>query len=326
LSSVFTVAAAAGTGIVVHNYHHVPAGSFYFYLFAFEFAAFVFYDAWIILRDRALQCVFFRTPKRYFLPVCFLVACATLHALYFNLVWPTGSKFVWGASSIQFYMLQYYVQLVILVAMTCLFVRPLLFERGSGMGVSQVLLDVARRTALGAFIHVLTSVFYLVCLVLWNVGYLCELGRGAVFQATMLGFILHVNISHRDDLPLRRVCSVFLDFLVASCAHNAEVEEVFDFDQVHSAKSGSSGSSSIRFSDSALRVTTAGRSLIAFISDVDETEHRVVMENKSETQGSSTTSSTVLELSHLSSLSSEISVYSKEEWRGSDQPERGETS
>ena len=46
---------------------------------------------------------------------------------------------------------------------------------------------------------------YVIFLVLWSQGLLCQVGRGSVFYLSVLGFVVHLNISHRDDLPLRRL-------------------------------------------------------------------------------------------------------------------------
>ena len=67
------------------------------------------------------------------------------------------------------------------------------------------MMDVVKRTAIGSALHLSSSLAYILFLVMWQMGYLCQVGRGIPFYLSILGFLLHLNISHRDDLPLRRL-------------------------------------------------------------------------------------------------------------------------
>jgi hypothetical protein len=46
-------------------------------------------------------------------------------------------------------------------------------------------------------------------LALWQKDLLCSLGRGTVFHVSMLGLVVHIGLSHRDDLPVRRAAAHF---------------------------------------------------------------------------------------------------------------------
>jgi len=181
----------------------------YYLFFISEFAYFLLYDLWLILRDRALQCAYFVTPKYLIwivgvlIGITFIVMVAGLQMFSVNSEYNLGVLFFAGI---------FFLQLLILLIMTWLFARPL----GANFGVAEglnlpgfdALREVVVRTAVGSVLHLFTSVLYIVMLVLWSRGHLCSVSRGSVYYMSTLGFTLQLNISHRDDLPVRKLLSV----------------------------------------------------------------------------------------------------------------------
>jgi hypothetical protein len=118
----------------------------------------------------------------------------------------------------------YLLQQPIIIIMAYLFARPLFFSSSDLVDIRRcsVLVDVVRRTAIGASLHVVATLIYL---------YFAELGpytkkncdaEALSFHISNLAFVLHVSISHRDDLPVRRgisdVGTVLLSNLKEVCS------------------------------------------------------------------------------------------------------------
>ena len=192
----------------------------FFIFFTAEFTMFLMYDAWLLLRDRALQCEYFQTPKNGLIVVYTLISLVVvvICMLYAR---PKNLKTL-SRGAILLYIFTYWLQLFILAIMTFLFTRPLLRTFGTAAVIkgadktAAVMLDVMKRTAVGSVLHLITTLFYVVLLFLWDAGVLCQFGRGLPFYVSVLGFLVHLNISHRDDLPVRRLVQLGAEFF-CSC-------------------------------------------------------------------------------------------------------------
>jgi hypothetical protein len=208
VSSAVTSVLAAVAALIVQwwlNLHRQNA-SFYIF-FISEFAYFLLYDLWLILRDRALQCAYFNTPKLYIWIVGLLIA-----STFATMVIGLKEYGTFASTGVYIFAGIFFLQLLILSIMTWLFTRPLRANFGVAEGLNLPGFDVLRvvvlRTAMGSMLHLCTSVLYIAMLVIWSEGLLCSVSRGSVYYMSTLGFTLHLNISHRDDLPVCRLASL----------------------------------------------------------------------------------------------------------------------
>jgi len=178
----------------------------YYIFFISEFMYFLLYDLWLIFRDRALQCAYFITPKCFIWIVGALIAITFIVMVAGLQMFSVDSEYALG---VLFFAGIFLLQLMILVIMTWLFARPLGANFGVAEGLNMpgfdALREVVVRTAVGSVLHIFTSVMYIIMLLLWSRGHLCSISRASVYYLSTLGFTLHLNISHRDDLSVRKL-------------------------------------------------------------------------------------------------------------------------
>lgn len=219
-SLLLAVAVTLGHRFVKTNKYDAPLISFLFinYLGVFTF------DVWILLRDRAVQCVFFRTPNSFFAFAVVLVAIFVMAAILSvshvpSLRYNTTGGFV-------LFLIYYNVQLALVLWMTFVFTRPLRDTRSAvDVGLSKLndsIRSVINRTAIGCAVHFATSAVYIITLALYTFAENVCLGVGnhysASFSVSVLGFILHMNLSHRDDLTVDKALRLLVELFRQRCS------------------------------------------------------------------------------------------------------------
>lgn len=105
------------------------------------------------------QSSYFHTPRIALTFAGFLVMISFVFSVGFA-VYYEGNSATQPESVLSLYVLVFVLHLVVLVVMTYFFMRPLVFS-GEDFPASSVVVDVVRRTAIGAAVHVATSVIYL---------------------------------------------------------------------------------------------------------------------------------------------------------------------
>ena len=167
------------------------------------------YDLWLILRDRVVQCPFLQTPRSY------VSVAATMILMYAAIVWASISQirgFKYNtAGGFLLFIIYYTLQLLLVLWMTFVFTRPLLKEAKVTVSKETAFLrQIVLRTAIGCAIHFATSLVYIITLTLYVFASdkAC-LGTGnhytASFSVSVLGLVAHLNLSHRDDVALKKI-------------------------------------------------------------------------------------------------------------------------
>ena len=164
--------------------------------------AWAFYDIWLILRDRALQSAFYRTPPMLLIPLLAVVGFVVVGAYWLDLPILAG------------------VHVVILGYATWLFMRP--FANMSGLGAtSPAVRSVVIRTGIGAAVHAVLLVTQLSlfaylytnrCVDDYDDGHGgCILTCSDFIITTPIQYVggvvftIHIAISHRDDVLVWRI-------------------------------------------------------------------------------------------------------------------------
>jgi hypothetical protein len=119
------------------------------------------------------------------------------------------------------------LQVIIVVIMTAVFMRPLLRTAHAQSTQSEVLKDVIFRTAVGAALHVTLTICFMVLLfggevIIDGIGYVAW--DIAVYATAGFPTLLHMAISHRDDKPLLFTLSTLCGACTGNAAHKMKTK------------------------------------------------------------------------------------------------------
>jgi hypothetical protein len=92
VASVAAAWLAFMASFIAHVVFEVARSEFWLWTFFMcEFASFFAYDAWLLFRQRALQCHFFRTPPLLLGSICLVVLVAMVEAAFLLEEWSKNS-------------------------------------------------------------------------------------------------------------------------------------------------------------------------------------------------------------------------------------------
>jgi hypothetical protein len=180
-----------------------------------QIAMFVCYDLWLLLREQALQSKHFKTPKctvyvGIFSIIIFIITGVAFDLLVFpfliQLLFTMMMSWVF-IGGLRRYGISDIVECNLLKNNVVFYTNAFSRYRIEGEARSPVLQDVIFRTGVGAILHILCSILVVVMIVIAGPNNNNSAAYAAVYCLFVLPVTLHIGVSHRDDVALRRVVS-----------------------------------------------------------------------------------------------------------------------